>query len=363
MASVTLQNITRRFGNVTAVDDVSLEVRDREFLVLVGPSGCGKTTLLRLIAGLDMPTEGAIFLGDRLVNDVPAKDRDIAMVFQNYALYPHMHVFDNMSFALKLRGTAKAEIAKRVSEAAAILEIDHLLHRKPKELSGGERQRVALGRAIVRQPQVFLMDEPLSNLDAQLRVQTRAELIRLHRRLQITVIYVTHDQIEAMTMGDRIAVLKDGVLQQVDEPQTLYDTPANLFVGGFIGSPSMNFFHGRLAGNGASPRVEAAGFTFDLPPERARALAAHYGSEVVLGVRPHDMELAPPGQVDGRFSARVDVVETLGSEKLVHLQLGEQRFVVRVEAHTSVRVGDEVTVQAKPRLVQLFDAATGAVLP
>jgi len=363
MASVTLQNITRRFGNVTAVDDVSLEVRDREFLVLVGPSGCGKTTLLRLIAGLDMPTEGAIFLGDRLVNDVPAKDRDIAMVFQNYALYPHMNVFDNMSFALKLRGTAKAEIAKRVSEAAAILEIDHLLHRKPKELSGGELQRVALGRAIVRQPQVFLMDEPLSNLDAQLRVQTRAELIRLHRRLQITVIYVTHDQIEAMTMGDRIAVLKDGVLQQVDEPQTLYDTPANLFVGGFIGSPSMNFFHGRLAGNGASPRVEAAGFTFDLPPERARALATRYGSEVVLGVRPQDMELSPPGQANGSFPARVDVVETLGSEKLVHLLLGEQRFVVRVEAHTAVRVGEEVRVEAKPRLVQLFDAATGVALP
>src|SRR5579859_931425 len=265
MSSVTLEHVSKRFGEVTAVNDVTIEVKDKEFLVLVGPSGCGKSTCLRLIAGLEEVSDGNIYIGDRLVNDIAPKDRDIAMVFQSYALYPHMSVYDNLAFGLKLRKTPRKEIEQRVHQAAEILGIRELLQRKPKQLSGGQRQRVALGRAIVREPQVFLMDEPLSNLDAKLRVQTRAGLIKLHQRLQTTTVYVTHDQTEAMTMGHRIAVLKDGVLQQLDTPQTLYDRPANLFVAGFIGSPAMNFFPGQLATEGQDLWVQTSGLKLKLP--------------------------------------------------------------------------------------------------
>src|ERR687883_430545 len=281
MASVTLDHVTKRFGEVTAVNDVNINVNDKEFLVLVGPSGCGKSTTLRLIAGLEELSSGNIYIGDRLVNDVAPKDRDIAMVFQSYALYPHMSVYDNLAFGLKLRKTPKKEIDRRVHEAAEILGIGTLLNRKPKQLSGGQRQRVALGRAIVREPKVFLMDEPLSNLDAKLRVQTRAELIKLHQRLQTTVIYVTHDQTEAMTMGHRIAVLRDGVLQQLDTPQTLYDRPSNMFVAGFIGSPAMKLFAAKLSANGGNGMyVEADSVKVEIPANRSEQLRQHAGREV-----------------------------------------------------------------------------------
>src|SRR5579884_2630274 len=275
MAGVTLEHVVKRFGDVVAVNDVSIEIEDKEFLVLVGPSGCGKSTILRLIAGLEELTDGNIYIGNRLVNDVAPKDRDIAMVFQSYALYPHMSVYDNLAFGLRLRHTPKKEIDRRVHEAAEILGIEMLLNRKPKQLSGGQRQRVALGRAIVREPQVFLMDEPLSNLDAKLRVATRAELVKLHRRLQTTVIYVTHDQVEAMTMGNRIAVLRDGMLQQLGTPQDVYSKPANMFVAGFIGSPAMNFFRGELQGTDGELRVRASGIELLLPPEIAAATKSH----------------------------------------------------------------------------------------
>src|SRR5438552_3842408 len=280
MAGVTLNKLTKAFKEVVAVNEVDLEIRDKEFLVLVGPSGCGKSTILRMIAGLEELTDGSIYIGERLVNDVAPKDRDIAMVFQNYALYPHMSVYDNLAFGLKLRKTPKDEIRRRVNEAAQILGLQNLLARKPKQLSGGQRQRVALGRAIVREPQVFLMDEPLSNLDAKLRVQTRAELIKLHRRLQTTVIYVTHDQVEAMTMGSRIAILRDGVLQQLDTPSEVYANPANIFVAGFIGSPAMNFFQAEIEGADSELTVKAAGIDLKLPPEVASRAHAHGAKHV-----------------------------------------------------------------------------------
>src|SRR5512143_515173 len=279
MAGVVYDHVTKQFGDVTAVNDLSLDVADKEFLVLVGPSGCGKTTALRLLAGLEEISAGSIYIGDRVVNDVPPKDRDIAMVFQSYALYPHMSVYDNMAFGLKLRKTPKSEIDSRVKEAADILQIGHLLQRKPKELSGGQRQRVALGRAIVRKPQVFLMDEPLSNLDAKLRVQTRAELIKLHRNLGTTFIYVTHDQIEAMTMGTRIAVMNQGLLQQVDSPQNLYDHPANMFVAGFIGSPSMNFSDATLVKQDSKLFIDGGTFRLEVPEVRKAQLSAYAGKQ------------------------------------------------------------------------------------
>src|SRR5215207_1425649 len=275
MAGVLLDHVTKKFGDVTAVNDLSIQVQDREFLVLVGPSGCGKSTGLRLIAGLEEITSGDIYIGDRRVNDVAPKDRDIAMVFQSYALYPHMTVYDNLAFGLKLRRTPKAEIDRRVKEAAEILGLQNLLARKPKQLSGGQRQRVALGRAIVREPQVFLMDEPLSNLDAKLRVQTRAELIKLHQRLQTTVIYVTHDQVEAMTMGTRIAVMRDGILQQLDAPQVLYTRPANMFVAGFIGSPAMNFFEATLKRSQNGLAVDTGVFQVPVPPSKTEPLGKY----------------------------------------------------------------------------------------
>src|SRR5512136_429616 len=286
MASVKYEHVFKRYGEVVAVNDLNIEIADKEFLVFVGPSGCGKTTSLRLLAGLEEISEGNIYIGDRLVNDVAPKDRDIAMVFQSYALYPHMSVYENMAFGLKLRKTPKAEIERRVKEAAQILGIELLLDRKPKQLSGGQRQRVAVGRAIVREPKVFLFDEPLSNLDAKLRVQTRAEISKLHQRLGTTFIYVTHDQVEAMTMGSRIAVLRDGVLQQIDTPHTLYDMPANVFVAGFIGSPSMNFFEATLVGNGQEMHVQSDTFRLLVPSDKARAYAerGYAGREVLFGI-------------------------------------------------------------------------------
>src|SRR6266508_3346760 len=288
MAGVTLDHITKKYGEVTAVNDLNIQIRDQEFLVLVGPSGCGKSTALRMIAGLEEITGGDLYIGDRRVNDVAPKDRDVAMVFQSYALYPHMTVYDNMAFGLKLRKYPRAEIDRRVKEAAEMLGIQELLARKPRQLSGGQRQRVALGRAIVREPQVFLMDEPLSNLDAKLRVETRAGLIKLHQRLLTTTVYVTHDQTEAMTMGHRIAVLRDGVMQQLDTPQTLYDRPANLFVAGFIGTPAMNFFPGQLASDdgGQSLWVQTSGLKLKVPETMRGRLASQTGREVVFGVRP-----------------------------------------------------------------------------
>src|ERR1700704_4422100 len=286
MATVTFDHVTKKFGDVFAVNDLSIQVRDEEFLVLVGPSGCGKTTALRMLAGLEEQSSGDILIGERIVNDVAPKDRDIAMVFQNYALYPHMSVYDNIAFGLKLRGMPKTEIDRRVGEVAEMLGIGQLLKRKPKELSGGQRQRVAVGRAIAREPAVFLMDEPLSNLDAKLRIQTRAMLQKLHQRIRRTTIYVTHDQVEAMTMGDRIAVMSDGVLQQLDTPENLHERPNNLFVAGFIGSPSMNFFPAKVSGTPSSVVADAGFFKAPLTGKAAEAV----GKEVILGVRPEDID-------------------------------------------------------------------------
>ncbi|HEY5564340.1 MAG TPA: sn-glycerol-3-phosphate ABC transporter ATP-binding protein UgpC, partial [Rhodothermia bacterium] len=309
MARVYYEHVTKRFGSVTAVDDLTLEIHDREFLVLVGPSGCGKSTVIRLLAGLEDLTEGNVYIDDLRVNDLPAKDRDIAMVFQSYALYPHMSVFDNMAFGLRMRGTPKDEIRRRVTEAADILDIEDLLKRKPAQLSGGQRQRVALGRAIVREPRVFLFDEPLSNLDAKLRVQTRTELSKLHERLGTTFIYVTHDQVEAMTMATRLAVLKDGILQQVGTPEDVYFRPDNVFVAGFIGSPSMNFFNGRLTGTADEMLLDLMGFQIRLPAERARRIAPLAGTEIICGIRPediHDRAFLPSNVRTQGIDGRVD---------------------------------------------------------
>jgi multiple sugar transport system ATP-binding protein len=361
MANVKYEYVTKRFGEVVAVSHLNLDVEDKEFLVLVGPSGCGKTTALRLLAGLEELTEGNIYISDRLVNDVAPKDRDIAMVFQSYALYPHMSVYDNMAFGLRLRKTPKAEIDRRVKEAAEILGIGELLDRKPKQLSGGQRQRVALGRAIVREPKVFLMDEPLSNLDAKLRVQTRAELIKLHDRLATTFIYVTHDQVEAMTMGSRIAVLKDGILQQLDTPQNLYDYPANIFVAGFIGSPAMNFFDATLAGTREEMYVDGGTFKVRIPDQRAGALAPHLGKRVIFGVRPEDIynrATAPAGISTGNMTARVDVTEPMGSEVYVYLLTGRQPFVSRMDASVRARPGEEMEVIVNMDHIHIFDPNT-----
>ena len=317
MASVTYEHVTKRFGDVVAVSDLTIEIEDKEFLVFVGPSGCGKSTSLRMLAGLEEIDEGDIFIGDRLVNDVPPKDRDIAMVFQSYALYPHMSVYDNMAFGLKLRKVPKQEIDRRVKEAAGLLGIEHLLDRKPKQLSGGQRQRVAVGRAIVREPNVFLMDEPLSNLDAKLRVQARAEISKLHQRLGTTFIYVTHDQTEAMTMGSRIAVLRDGVLQQIDTPQRLYDYPGNVFVAGFIGSPSMNFFEATLIEEDGTVYINTRDFHLEIPEDMADTYKAYLGKEVIMGLRPehvHDPEFTPPGITPAMVEAEVEITELMGNE-------------------------------------------------
>ncbi len=361
MAGVTYDHVTKRFGDVIAVNDMSIDVEDKEFLVFVGPSGCGKTTSLRLLAGLEEITEGNIYIGDRLVNDVAPKDRNIAMVFQSYALYPHMSVYDNMAFGLKLRKTPRAEIDRRVHESSAILGIEELLDRKPKQLSGGQRQRVALGRAIVREPSVFLMDEPLSNLDAKLRVATRAELSKLHQRLETTFIYVTHDQMEAMTMGTRICVMRDGILQQIDSPQDLYTSPNNIFVAGFIGSPAMNFFDVTLVGSKEEMYVDAGTFKLAVPAQKAEALADYLGQEVVFGIRPediHDPEFASPGIIGAPCKTRVDVTELMGNEVFLYLLTGSKTFIARVDPRTSARVGQDVEVLFNMDNMHVFDRDT-----
>jgi len=365
MAGVTLDHVTKKFGEVTAVSDMTIEVKDKEFLVLVGPSGCGKSTTLRLIAGLEELTSGNIYIGERLVNDVAPKDRDIAMVFQSYALYPHMSVYDNLAFGLKLRKTPRKEIDRRVHEAAEILGISALLNRKPKQLSGGQRQRVALGRAIVREPKVFLMDEPLSNLDAKLRVATRAELIKLHQRLQTTVIYVTHDQIEAMTMGSRIAVLRDGILQQLDTPQTLYDWPSNMFVAGFIGSPAMNFFDAKLTGTADALYVDGGSFKVRVPADKAERLSRYVGRDIVFGIRPEDIvdrSTVQNVEPESTMKVGVSVVEPMGSEQYAYLMTGETEFVATLDARTPIRAGQQLDIVLDLAHMHVFDRATQEAL-
>ena len=362
MASVTYENVYKTWGEVTAVNDLSLEAADKEFLVLVGPSGCGKTTSLRLLAGLEEVTDGSIMIGDRVVNDVQPKDRDIAMVFQSYALYPHMSVFDNMAFGLKLRKTPKAEIQQRVQAAASDLGIEELLDRKPKQLSGGQRQRVAVGRAIVRDPAVFLFDEPLSNLDAKLRVETRANLTRLHADLATTFIYVTHDQVEAMTMASRIAVMRLGVLQQLDTPQNLYQHPSNVFVAGFIGSPSMNFFDATLVEKDGKVVVNTSGFELEVPEPKATDWRPHTGKQLILGIRPEDIharEFTPPGILESDMDAEVDVVELMGHEIFLYLKTKDDKsFIARVDPRTRQARGDRIELAVNMANAHIFDPET-----
>jgi multiple sugar transport system ATP-binding protein len=353
MATVTFDHMVKRYpGDVLAVNDLNLEIKDGEFLVLVGPSGCGKTTALRCVAGLEEISDGRLLIGDRVVNDVPAKDRNIAMVFQSYALYPHMSVYDNLAFGLKLRKTPKDEIKRRVADAGKILGLEHLLDRKPKALSGGQRQRVALGRAIVREPSVFLMDEPLSNLDAKLRVETRANIARLHQRLGTTTVYVTHDQVEAMTMGDRIAVMRDGILQQVGTPQDLYDHPTNVFVAGFIGSPAMNFATAAISDGGLTMGSQKLGTSerlSDMIKGRAQ------GSNVLLGFRPEHLDLVHQGDAALRIPAKVDVVEYLGNEELLHAQMEGAEIVALVPSDRQVSAGAQVEFTVPADKLHLFD--------
>jgi multiple sugar transport system ATP-binding protein len=363
MATVTFEHVNKRFGDFMAVNDLNLEIGDGEFMVLVGPSGCGKTTSLRMIAGLEEISSGTLRIGDRVVNDVPPKDRDIAMVFQSYALYPHMSVRENLAFGLKLRKVPKADIERRVNEAAETIQLQKLLDRKPKELSGGQRQRVALGRAIVREPAVFLMDEPLSNLDAKLRVQTRAEIARLHQRLETTMVYVTHDQVEAMTMGTRIAVMNEGLLQQVGTPQKLYDEPVNRFVAGFIGSPSMNFVDVTVEGSGDSARLNGPGDWSVPTPARLRGIAGEIaGKKMVAGFRPEHLEIGETGPDAASFRARAEVVEYLGSEELLHVSAADQDVVAIVSSEHRVRPGDVLDLVLPLAKLHLFDAETGAAL-
>ena len=358
MSSVTYDHIFKRFGDVTAVNDLNIHIQDKEFLVLVGPSGCGKSTALRLLAGLEDISDGRILIGDQVVNDVAPKDRDIAMVFQSYALYPHMSVYDNMAFGLKLRKTPKDEIDRRVKQAAEILGIKDLLSRKPRQLSGGQRQRVAVGRAIVREPKVFLFDEPLSNLDAKLRVETRANISKLHQQLQTTFIYVTHDQTEAMTMASRIAVINKGLLQQIDTPQNLYDFPANLFVAGFIGSPAMNFFPAKLTKSDGKLTVDGGSFHVHIPESRMAVYQPHEGKSVIFGIRPEDIhnpKFAPPGIEAQPVDSKVDVSELLGNEILVYLKTGDSSFVARVDPRSRFSIGDDVQVVFNMENMHIFD--------
>ncbi|GGO05219.1 ABC transporter ATP-binding protein [Saccharibacillus kuerlensis] len=363
MAGVRLEHIYKKYAgsDKATVVDVNLDIKDKEFLVLVGPSGCGKSTTLRMIAGLEEISEGKLYIGDRVVNDVAPKDRDIAMVFQSYALYPHMDVYSNMAFGLKLRKVKKDEIERRVREAAKILDIEHLLERKPKALSGGQRQRVALGRAIVRDPQVFLMDEPLSNLDAKLRGQMRAEITKLVKRLETTCIYVTHDQIEAMTMGDRIVVMKDGIIQQAAPPEELYNNPTNIFVAGFIGSPTMNFINGQLVDNGTALHFQAQGLDVEVPRGKAQILRdkSLVGKEVIMGLRPEDIHEEPvflEASPNTIFAASVEVTENLGHEMLLYLSgLGVETTIARVDGRSSVREGSKVKLAIDMNKVHIFD--------
>ena len=365
MASVTFEHVTKRYGDIYALNDLSLEIEDEEFIALVGPSGSGKSTALRMLAGLEALTAGEIYIGDRPVSRVAAKDRDLAMVFQSYALYPHMSVYDNIAFGLSLRKVPKEEIRASVEEAAQILGIGALLDRKPRQLSGGQRQRVALGRAIVRKPAVFLLDEPLSNLDAKLRVQTRAELSKLHARLRTTFIYVTHDQVEAMTMADRIAVLDQGVIQQVGSPQWLYDHPDNAFVAGFIGSPAMNMLEVTVTVDGERVALAGDGIAFDVSGRRAAALAKHAGRRIIAGIRPeniHDAEFEPPGIERSSLTVKADVTELLGNEVLVHLLAGDTPMLARVDPRTRARAGHDMAVTLDLARLHAFDAESGESL-
>lgn len=364
MAQVSLKNVSKIYPpDICAVKDVSLGIENKEFLVLVGPSGCGKSTTLRMIAGLEEVSRGQIYIGDRLVNDVPAKDRNIAMVFQNYALYPHMTVFENMSFGLKLRRYSRAEIKSRVQEAALILGIDKLLERRPRELSGGQRQRVAVGRAIVRKPLVFLFDEPLSNLDAKFRVLMRTELIKLHNKLQATMIYVTHDQIEAMTMGDRIVVMKDGIVQQIAEPTTLYDLPVNKFVAGFIGSPPMNFIQGTIETKNGRLLFNEGSFRVKVDEKMNAALRAYIGKEITFGIRPEDMYdklFARDASVDNCIIAKCEVIEPLGSEVYLHLVPPSKKctFIAKVGGHDRPQLNQNLNLVLDMKKVHFFNKDT-----
>ncbi|HEX7056354.1 MAG TPA: sn-glycerol-3-phosphate ABC transporter ATP-binding protein UgpC [Bacilli bacterium] len=366
MAGLRLNNVYKIYpGSETpSVSDFNLEIKDKEFLVLVGPSGCGKSTTLRMIAGLEEISKGELYIGDRLVNDVAPKDRDIAMVFQSYALYPHMNVYQNMAFGLKLRKFKKADIDRRVREAAKILDIEHLLDRKPKALSGGQRQRVALGRAIVREPQVFLMDEPLSNLDAKLRVQMRAEISKLHKRLETTIIYVTHDQTEAMTMGDRIVIMKDGVIQQAASPEDVYNYPVNLFVAGFIGSPAMNFINGQLQESAGQLLFKAEGISVPIPEGKAATLRekGYANKEVILGIRPEDIHQEPifleasPQSVVNVF---IEVAENLGHEMFLYINgVGKDTIIARVDGRAGLKEGTNVKLALDMNKIHVFDKET-----
>lgn len=359
MGRVRCEHVVKAFTDFTAVHDFNIEINNNEFIVIVGPSGCGKSTTLRMIAGLEEQTSGNIYIGDELVNDKPPRDRNIAMVFQSYALYPHMNVYDNMAFALKLRKVPKEEIDRRVKDAAQILGIDTLLKRKPKELSGGQRQRVALGRAIVREPEVFLMDEPLSNLDAKLRVQMRTEIVKLHNRLNATTIYVTHDQIEAMTMADRIVVMKDGVIQQIADPQTIYDNPANKFVAGFIGTPPMNFLNCRLEKRADKFYIVDKDLNVCLPDEW-NDVVSNINGDITFGIRPEGISEALPGEESAK--AIVEVVEPLGSETLLNLKIGSQSIIVRVSAEVKVTEGQYINLKFDMKKAHIFDAETGITL-
>ncbi len=374
MASLSLRGIYKKYpGGVVAVSDVNLEIRDKEFIILVGPSGCGKSTTLRMIAGLEEISEGELYIGDRLVNDIAPKDRDIAMVFQNYALYPHMTVFDNMAFGLKLRKVPKDEIARKVEEAARILDLSHLLDRKPKAMSGGQRQRVALGRAIVRSPKVFLLDEPLSNLDAKLRAQMRTEISKLHKKLGTTFIYVTHDQTEAMTMGDRIVVMKDGFIQQIDTPQALYESPVNKFVAGFLGSPQMNFIDAVLKKNenrqyyvefGSEDTKSHRGVKYQIIVPESKVvpeLEKYVDREVTLGVRPesvHDEEMYLSNATTGVIDCNVEITEMMGAETFLYLECEGIPLTARVSPRTTAKPQDEIKVAIDPNRIHLFDKET-----
>ncbi|MCQ2458879.1 MAG: sn-glycerol-3-phosphate ABC transporter ATP-binding protein UgpC [Ruminococcus sp.] len=368
MAGLTLKGIYKKYpGGVTAVTDVNLEIRDKEFIVLVGPSGCGKSTTLRMIAGLEEISEGELYIGDRLVNDIAPKDRDIAMVFQNYALYPHMTVFDNMAFGLKLRKVPKEEIERKVNEAAKILDLSHLLDRKPKAMSGGQRQRVALGRAIVRSPKVFLLDEPLSNLDAKLRAQMRTEISKIHKKLGTTFIYVTHDQTEAMTMGDRIVCMKDGFVQQVDTPQNLYDNPVNKFVAGFLGSPQMNFVDAVLREEYGQYVVEFGSnrgniYQIIVPESKVNGnLASYVNREVVLGIRPESIYDDPAvlqSATTGIIDTNVEITEMMGAETYLYLLCEGIPLTARVNPNSTAKPGDDIKVAIDPNKIHLFDKET-----
>ncbi len=373
MASLSLRSIYKKYpGGVVAVSDCNLEIKDREFVILVGPSGCGKSTTLRMIAGLEEISEGELYIGERLVNDVAPKDRDIAMVFQNYALYPHMSVFENMAFGLKLRKIPKDEISRKVEEAARVLDITHLLDRKPKALSGGQRQRVALGRAIVRDPQVFLLDEPLSNLDAKLRAQMRTEISKLHQKLGTTFIYVTHDQTEAMTMGDRIVVMKDGFIQQVDSPQNLYTNPVNLFVAGFMGSPQMNFIDsvlrkidGKYAvefGSEDTKSTRGVKYFVELPEAKSDEILEEYvDQEIIMGIRPeniHDEEMFLSAATTGVITTDVEITEMMGAETFLYLTCEGIPLTARVDPRTTARPKDTIKVAIDPNKVHIFDKET-----